>query len=126
MSKMVTSGTGHDPVPVSARAPRAPGRHLAVATKELAKPVLVSRGGQKKFPPSAGLPVRNVRAAPKGFQCRGHYRKGLPLKWLSAAALVESTLSHFRQRRSVRPVLSVIAINRFLHWEQRVTSMENV
>lgn len=43
----------------------------------------------------------------------------------TATLLRGSILSHFRQRRSVRPVLSVIAINRFLHFGQRAISMEN-
>jgi hypothetical protein len=54
LSKLVTSGTGHDPVPVSVRTPRAPGRHPAVATQKLEKPDLVSRWMQKFFGEAAG------------------------------------------------------------------------
>lgn len=46
-----------------------------------------------------------------------------PSAHLTATVSSGSTLSHFRQRNSVRPVLSVIAINRFLHFGQRVMSM---
>ena len=49
MSKLVTSGTGHDRCPSPARAHQAPGHHRMVATKKLGKPVLVSREPQKIF-----------------------------------------------------------------------------
>jgi hypothetical protein len=40
-----------------------------------------------------------------------------------AAAFFGSTLSHFKHRRSVRPLASVIAINLFLQFGQRVASI---
>jgi hypothetical protein len=42
---------------------------------------------------------------------------------LAASVCIGSTLSHFRQTSLVRPVLSVIAIRRFLHRAQRLESI---
>jgi hypothetical protein len=43
----------------------------------------------------------------------------------AASVFIGSTLSHLRQRSSVLPVRSVIAIKRLLHFGQRVWSMKS-
>lgn len=42
---------------------------------------------------------------------------------LAASVFIGSTLSHFRHTSCVRPVLSVMAIKRFLHRGQRLVSI---
>jgi hypothetical protein len=45
---------------------------------------------------------------------------------LTASVFIGSTFSHFKQTSFVRPVLSVIAIKRFLHSGQRLGSIEGL
>src|SRR6476619_7409098 len=49
MSKLVTSGTGHDRCPSPSRAHQAPGHHRMVATKKLGKPAIGFKGTEKFF-----------------------------------------------------------------------------
>jgi hypothetical protein len=60
---------------------------------------------------------------PEGLS--GSYSGGAsgPVAHLTASVFSGSTLSHFRQRSSVRPSAAVAAINLFLHFGQRVLSM---
>jgi hypothetical protein len=66
MSKLVTSGTGHDRCPSPARAHQAPGHHRMVATKKLGKPVLVSRDPQNFLGHSSLLEANS--SAPAGVK----------------------------------------------------------
>jgi hypothetical protein len=58
-----------------------------------------------------------------------HHQRAAPARLLfahlAASVFIGSMLSHFRQTSVVRPVRSVIAINRLLHPRQRLISIGN-